>query len=131
MKTNRPCWMAIIALGSFVVFSLLARAEDTGSKPAGAAGRKAGAAHDRMKHVADELQLTGDQKEKLKPIFQDEAQKLKALRQDTSLSKQDKRAKLKTIREDINAKVKPILTAEQLEKWNKLREEGPKRHHKS
>ena len=121
--------MAIIALGSAIAFAPLANAETSDAKPAPVAGRKAGG-HDRMKNIANELQLTDDQKAKLKPIFQDEAQKLKALRQDTNLSKQDKKAKLKTIHEDANAKVKPILTAEQLEKWNKLRAQAPRKHRK-
>ena len=83
-----------------------------------------------MKQMVDELKLTDDQKPKVESIFQDEAQKMKALRQDTKLSKQDKQAKLKSIREDTNAKVKPVLTAEQLVKWNKMREEAPKRPRK-
>ena len=124
----------MIALGSLVAFGPLAKAAtsdaNSDAKSARTAGRKGGAVHDRMKHIGDELQLTDDQKEKLKPIFHDEAQKMKALRQDTSLSKQDKKAKLKTIREDMRAKVKTTLTAEQLEKWSKLREEAPKRHRK-
>jgi len=74
-----------------------------------------------MGKVAQELDLTKDQKQQLKPILQEEAQKLKALRTDTSLSRQQKRQKLQQIRQDMVAKIKPILTPEQLVKWQELR----------
>ena len=121
--------MAMIALGSAVAFAPLARAETSDAKPTRVAARKAGA-HDRLQHIADVLQLTDDQKAKVKPIFQDEAQKMKALGQDTNLSKQDRMAKLKVIHQDTTAKIKPILTAEQLVKWNKLQEDSPRKHRK-
>jgi Spy/CpxP family protein refolding chaperone len=119
-----------MALGSLVAFGPMAKADESDSKPGARTKGKAGARHDRMGQIVGELNLTDDQKAKVKPIFQDEAQKMKTLRQDTNLSKQDKMTKLKTIREDTAAKVKPILTADQFEKWNKLREEGPRRHRK-
>ena len=128
MKTYKSKLMTLIALGGLVAFAPLAKSETSDTKPERTAGRRAGAVQDRTKHIAGELQLNADQKEKLRPIFQEEAQKMRALRQDTNLSKQDKMAKLKTIREDARAKIKPILTAEQLEKWDKMREEAPKRH---
>ena len=122
--------MGVIALGSLMAFGPIAKADDTDSKPAASAKGKAGARRDRMKSVVDELNLTEDQKAKVKPIFQDEAQRMKALRQDTNLSKQDKMAKLKTIHEDIDAKLKPILTPEQLEKLSKTRQEAHKKRQK-
>jgi Spy/CpxP family protein refolding chaperone len=130
MKTNKLNLMAVIALGGLVAFGPLAKAEDANPKPAASGKGKTGERQDRMKSAVEELNLTDDQKAKVKPILQDEAQKLKALRQDTSLAKEDKKAKLKSIREDTNAKIKPILTADQLEKWNKTREAGPKRPRK-
>ena len=123
--------MAVIALGSLVAFGPMAKAEDSNPKPAARGKGKGGERHDRMKQVVDELNLTDDQKAKVKPIFQDEAQKLKALREDTSLGKEDKKAKLKSIREDAHAKLKPILTSEQLEKLNKTRQEAHKKRQKA
>lgn len=130
MKTYKSKLLALIALGSLVAFAPLVNADTSSSTSGRKATRRAAASNGQLKHIDDELQLTADQKEKLKPIMQDETQKLKALRQDTSLSKQDKAAKIKTIHEETNAKVKPILTADQLEKWNKLREAAPKKPRK-
>ena len=77
--------------------------------------------------MAEQLKLTDEQKEKLKPIFQEERKKVRELRDNKDLSRQDRVAKLKEIREDVTSKIKPILTPEQLEKWNKLRSERPGR----
>ncbi len=130
MKTHKSKFLALIALGGLVAFGPLAQAETTGAKSARSNARRAGAAQNRLQNIAEQLQLTADQKEKLKPIFDDETQKLRALRQDTSLSREDRTAKLKAIQEATDAKVKPLLTTEQLEKWNKLRAEAPKRPRK-
>ena len=119
--------MAMIALGGLVAFASMAKSQTFAATPASAVGRKAGGSHDRLKVLNEELQLTADQQAKLKPILLDEGQKLKTLHQDTNLSKQDNRAKGKAIREGTNALIKPILTPEQLEKWNKLQAEAPRK----
>jgi len=50
---------------------------------------------------------------------------MKALRADTSLSAEDKKAKGKEIREAMQAKMKEILTPDQLEKWQKMQRNRP------
>lgn len=130
MKTNRLSLMTVMALGSLVAFGPMAKAEDSDAKPAAHGKGKAGARHAQANPIVGELNLTDDQKVKVKPIFQEEAKKLKELRQDTNLSKQDKMAKLKSIHADTDAKLQPILTPEQLEKLSKARQEAHKRRQK-
>ena len=67
-------------------------------------------AKQRFKNLAEELKLTDQQKQQLKPILQDEAQKLKNLRAKTGLTKRQKHAQLNQIRQDPLARAKPILT---------------------
>jgi Spy/CpxP family protein refolding chaperone len=74
-----------------------------------------------MGRIAEELNLTDQQKEKTKAIFQEEGRKLRQLRQDKELSREDKMAKVREIRRSIEGELKPILTAEQWEKWQKVR----------
>ena len=104
-------------------------ADNDDAKPAkGEAATPArGAVRDRLQQVSEQLKLTDDQKEKLKPIFKEQATKLRELRDNKDLSREDRTAKVKEIRESLAAKIKPILTPEQLDKWNKLRSEGPRR----
>jgi periplasmic protein CpxP/Spy len=120
---------AAILLGVWLAFPPAATAR--GARLHAAAGRRA-QVQKHMGKVAQELNITADQKQQLKPILQEEAQKVKALRADTSLSQQQKRQKLQEIRQDLLAKIKPILTPQQLAKWQQLRgEKHAARGHKS
>src|SRR5947208_2239589 len=109
MKITKSTLAAALMLAGLVSFKPLALAADKSEaqKP-GAARREQ--ARDRLEQMAKELNLTEDQKGKLKPIFQQEAEKLKALREDTSLSREQRREKLKGIRDEIAGKVKGVLT---------------------
>ncbi|MGH7951390.1 MAG: Spy/CpxP family protein refolding chaperone, partial [Limisphaerales bacterium] len=79
--------------------------------------------------MAKELNLTDDQKAKVKAVFDDQMKQMRDLRLDTSLSTEDKRAKMKTIREDTNAKLKDILTADQFTKWQTMMHQMRERRH--
>ncbi len=62
------------------------------------------------------LNLTEDQKAKLRPILIDERQQMEAVRNDSSMTTEQKMAKVQQIREAAAPKIKAILTAEQLQK---------------
>jgi len=119
-----------VLLGSALAISPASRADDkTDTKPADkpAVTKARPARGERLQQISEELKLSDEQKEKLKPVFQEQAKKARELRADKDLSKEDRLAKVKELREGMNTKLKAILTPEQLEKWNKLRKEGPQR----
>lgn len=62
------------------------------------------------------LNLTEEQKAKLRPILMDERQQMEAVRSDTSLSSEQKMAKVQQIRETASPKIKAVLTPEQLKR---------------
>ena len=140
MKTKYAGLATILALGSLLGFGPVTQAQEKKDEkkdepkvetpaPRRAAGRQA--LQDRLKHVAEELKLTDEQKEKLKPAFHEEAEKLKTLRADTNASRKDKVAKLREIQEATNAKLAAVLTDEQKEKWEKVKaEQSPVRRKK-
>jgi len=68
------------------------------------------------------LNLTDEQKEKLRPIVADENQQLEALRSDTSMTQEQKMQKANQIRETASPKIKAILTPEQLQKLAELQD---------
>ena len=70
--------------------------------------------------IAKQLELTDDQKPKVKPIIEDMQQKQRDLRADTTVAQADKRAKSKEIRDAATAQLKPILTPEQFTKWSSM-----------
>ncbi|HTL73064.1 MAG TPA: hypothetical protein VL863_07145 [bacterium] len=123
-----------IALVALVAGSLLAgtalQAQDAPKdKPHGAQGGPGGPGmrgRPNADQIAKELSLTDEQKTKLKAALEDQQAKMKALREDTSLSAEDKKAKAKELREGMQAKMKEILTPEQLTKWQAMQKNrGP------
>lgn len=70
--------------------------------------------------IAKQLDLTDDQKTKLKPVIEEMQKKVTEMRKDTGLAPEDRRAKMKEIRDGMTAKMKEILTPEQLAKWEKM-----------
>jgi periplasmic protein CpxP/Spy len=125
MKTKLYAGLAACALAGLLSLSTVARAEEKSDGAQPATEKRGAVMRDRMQTIAKELNLTDAQKEQLKPILQDEFQKLKALREDQSLSREQKMEKLKAIREELLPQLKAILTPEQIEKWQKLRQERP------
>ena len=77
---------------------------------------------ERMMTMAGELKLTPQQQEKLRPILQEEGQKMVESYRDNSLSREKKMAKIQEMRDANRVKIKAILTPEQMEKWDKLRQ---------
>ncbi|MBO0911111.1 MAG: hypothetical protein J2P13_04910 [Acidobacteria bacterium] len=69
------------------------------------------------------MNLTDDQKAKLRPIIMEENQQMEALRNDTTLTQEQKIAKANQIRADASPKIKAVLTPEQIQKLTELQEE--------
>jgi periplasmic protein CpxP/Spy len=92
-----------------------------------AQGQRPARFRERMQNAVKELELSDEQKARLKPLWQEQAQKLRQLRQDKSLSAQEKKAQLKDLQKDFEPKLKEVLTDQQFEKWQKQQEEARQR----
>ena len=136
MKANKTMLIAALAAGSLLVWSPALRAADTNpppsTPPAGAPpadqrppGMRGGPNLDQL---AQQLNLTDDQKAKVKPILEARDKKIADLRGDTSLSPEDRRTKMQSIREETTAQMKAVLTPEQFDKWQKTSPMGPRRN---
>jgi periplasmic protein CpxP/Spy len=77
---------------------------------------------DALTRISTELNLTDDQKEKIKPILQSEFSQLKAVRDDTSLSPEQKQSKAKDIHGSAKSQISSILTPEQQQKWQSIKQ---------
>jgi Spy/CpxP family protein refolding chaperone len=77
------------------------------------------AIRDRADYWAQRLSLSDEQKQKVKPIFDEQLQKMTELRKRTELKPEERRAKVTAIQDEVNGKLKPILTPEQWEKYIK------------
>ena len=132
MKATKTMLIAALAAGSLLVWSQASRAADTntppstppaGAPPAGQhpPGMRGGATLDQL---AQQLNLTDDQKVKVKPILDARDQKMRDLRGDTSLTPEDRRARMKALRDDMTMQMKAVLTPEQFDKWQKMSPAG-------
>ena len=129
MKANKTMLIAALAVGSLLVWSPALRADDTNkpssTPPTGAPpGRPPGGGFERM---AEQLNLTADQKPKVQSIMDTERQKMLDLSKDKSLAPDDRTAKRKAVVEDTAQKMKAVLTPEQFDKWQKTSPMGPRR----
>ncbi len=124
----------IVAVALFVAVAFTTvLAQNSSSSKQGATEERAGRhdrVQDRLEWMSKELNLTDDQKAKLKPILQDEGKQMRAVHEDNSLTPEQKREKAKQIRENFRPQIQAVLTPEQKAKLKTLREEGRERHQK-
>jgi protein CpxP len=105
-------------LGGLVSLGLVtALAVPLASAKSQAAEQQAAAAkegmRDRLQTAVESLNLTDDQKPKLKDIFADAKTQRQTVMNDASLSDDQKKAKMKEIHEATKTKVNNVLTPEQ------------------
>jgi Spy/CpxP family protein refolding chaperone len=86
--------------------------------------RRRDRAEDRLRRMSKELNLTDDQKEKVKPILQDEAQQMKSVQADNSLTAQQRRKKMREIHKTFEPQVQAVLTPEQRDKLKNMKQES-------
>lgn len=136
MHRNRVIALVVLILGVSALFgqaAFSARAKDKAAgksaqtagvkaKSGKAAGSKTSAtkASGAKAKAAKALNLTADQKTKMKAIRADVKAKTQAVNADTSLTPEAKNAKLKEIKAAAIAQIKAILTPEQQKKLEKL-----------
>jgi len=81
-------------------------------------------ATDRMEHISNQLSLTPDQKDKLRPVLDQEQKEMMDLRHDPNLTEDQKRAKEREIHQKYRSQVEGVLTPEQRTKYRQEREKA-------
>ena len=115
MKQYRKSLMLLTAL--LLVLPLLVQAQDasSGDKP----DKQEMMA--KLEKMSTQLNLTPAQKKEMAPIMMDEASKMKAIKANASLGPLQKAMQMKQLGTDMDAKVKPILTPDQYQKFEQMR----------
>ena len=75
---------------------------------------------DRTDQLAHLLKLTPDQKAKVKPLVDAETRQMKELR-GQKMTREERSKKFKALRDGTFEKIKPLLTPEQIARWEHLR----------
>ena len=77
----------------------------------------------KLQRLSSELNLTEDQKAKIKPILQNQVAQAKTVQDDTSLSTDAKQAKMKEIKASTTQQMNEILTPDQQQKLAAMKAE--------
>ncbi|HWZ82574.1 MAG TPA: hypothetical protein VNW47_08120 [Terriglobales bacterium] len=105
----------------------------TGATSAPAHSKHSGArpdrAEQRLKRLSKKVNLTDDQKEKVRPILQNEEKQTADLDSDTTLTPQQKHKKTREIRMASRSQIDEILTPEQKEMLPNHRTNAGGHHH--
>jgi len=83
-------------------------------------------AHMRQMMIS-KLNLSQQQQDQLKPVFQKQRDAAKAIRQDTTLTADQQKQKLDALRQDTQTQVNSVLTPEQQQQWAQMKAEGKQR----
>jgi Spy/CpxP family protein refolding chaperone len=107
---------AVLALGLSLS---VAQAQDQQAPPAGRRGGPMNAER-QIEQMRQQLNLTDDQVNQIRPILADSQKQMMALRGDSTVSQEDRRAKMMSIHQDSIAKVKAVLTDAQKTQYEQM-----------
>lgn len=93
----------------------------------GADGAAAGGGQ-RLERLISELNLSAEQQAQIKPLIEAAHTQAEAVRADSSLSREQKMAKLRETHQALRGQLQGILTAEQKQKLETLRENFREHH---
>jgi Spy/CpxP family protein refolding chaperone len=79
--------------------------------------------------MAEKLNLSQQQQDQLKPIFEKQHEQMRAIWQDNSLSKDQKKEKMQALRQDFQTQINDVLTPDQQQQWQQMREQMKHRRH--
>lgn len=128
MKMQKLSLMAALAAGALIALSPTLRAQDNKptqpeAGPRAGQGQRGEMAKERLDKMAEELNLTAEQKTKVEAVVKAQAEAMRGLRDATP---EVRREKMQAARKEMDGKMKEILTAEQYTKWEKTRQQrGP------
>ena len=128
---SKFCWSTLAVLvvlaTCFFLMGQTATASQTPPQGHEAMG-STGSPEAHLQMLSEKLNLTEDQKAKLKPILEDQAQQLKTVSGDPALTPEQKAAKKKAIHETTHDQINSVLTPEQQEKFKQMKQEAMEKH---
>ena len=127
MKYNLNAIKKLAVTGSLILAFAAFGAAQTGTTGGATPDQNATATkHEGWK----DLNLSADQKAKIKSIREQTKQQMQAVKADNSLTAEQKKAKMKEIRENSFSQINSQLTPEQQQKFAQMRAQHKGRHHR-
>lgn len=81
-----------------------------------------GSIENRLRVMTLQLNLTDEQRDKIRPLLKNEADRIREVRSNTNLTQNQARHRVAMVRKNTRQKIVEILTPEQREKWQQMRE---------
>ena len=119
MKINKLSFIAALVVAVLALCSGPANAQDAEKGK----GKRGPSVEQQMTRLTEALSLTEEQKPKVKAVLEESQKKRQEIFADSSLSREDRMEKLRPIQQDQDKKFKEILTADQYDKYEKMRAE--------
>lgn len=113
-KSMKKTTHLLIAALSIAIFALL---------PPTSFAQQKGGAMAKAQAIAQQLNLTPQQKEKILPILAAEVPKVQSIKNDNQLSKIQKIQQLKAVHQQTDPQMKTILSPEQYQKLQTIRQQ--------
>lgn len=125
-KIQSIVWSALLAAG--LMAALPAKAQNEGGDKKPRAERPGGQRGDQLARLKQELGLTEEQIEKLKPIFAEQAKEIQAIRKEAGegADRAALREKMQAVREKYKPQIEAVLTEEQKAKLAEIQAKGPR-----
>ena len=117
---RRTKTLAVCALSTLLMLGLnaLAKPQAAARQPAGQQppahmppGRES--VEERMERMTKELNLSEEQREKIRPIIEEQVKQLRDMREDKNLTPEQRREKARAIMKETHEKMQAILNPEQ------------------
>ncbi|MBE2217446.1 MAG: hypothetical protein IAE90_04530 [Ignavibacteria bacterium] len=85
-------------------------------------------AQHKTEKMTKHLSLTDDQQKQVYDILYSQATQMSALKENKDLTKDSRREQMKSLRSDTDSKLTGVFNAEQIDKWNKFKENKKQKH---
>jgi len=138
MKFRKPLIIAVLAAGNLLTWTLVVQGQDAtntpphappagGPPPGGAVGGPGMRGRPNFDLMAQQLNLTDDQKPKFVSIMETRMQKMRDLPREpgfASMSPEERGAKMRAVQNQMEMQMRALLTPEQFEKWQRMPQMG-------
>ena len=117
-KLNDYSWLNVMALffGISMLMATMSSAQQKSAQQPSAQQKSV-----KLEQIAQYLNLTPQQKDKVLPVLADEAPKVRAIKEDPSLSRMQRAQKIRVIHQQNDPQMKAILSPEQYQKLQAMR----------
>jgi len=126
---NKILVSCLTIMGMFVFAGILAAQDTSATSPpdnkeqAGKPQLGEKLVERRLENLNKQLNLTDQQKDKIRPVLMHEVERIKEVRSNSSLTQGEARRRIALVRRNTNQHILALLTPEQKTQWQEVRQE--------